>query len=313
VGPAARTWSVLHAAWHLARARQRAERLLSRPLPPLLVLLGAHAGELPGWAGGHHRLPADRYRLDEGLPQVDGELHLGGGRSFRATPDGPRWCAAAHNPAILAHEFGHHVVRHTADPRANDLAPPRGQDNRKVPLDEGTADYLAAITVGTPDFYGWHRAGVARFDRRRRALDAGWTMSSYTGGRDADPHADGLVWASALWSARTAAARVGEPEHFDALVLAALVGLGRFGAGGPRAEARRARKQFSAGLAALLAADEASGGRFGDAIEGAFAAHGIRLGVTNSGLRNACALPRQLGPPLGGLPSRPLLATSGCR
>lgn len=294
-GSGARTWSVLHAAWHLTRARERFERLLNRPLPPLLVRIGVHAEELPGWGGGHHRLPAAHYRLEEGAPEVHGELHLGAGRRFRATADGPRWAAAAHNPAILVHEFGHHVVRHTADPRANALASPHRQDNRKVALDEGTADYLAATVLGTADIYGWHRSGVPRHDRRRRALDVGWTMSSFTGGRHADPHADGTVWASALWSARSAAARILPTEHFDALVLEALVRLGRRGAGAPASQARRLRKQYAAGLGALLEADEAWRTGLGDAIQGSFAAHGIRLGASNSALRDACTLPPRVG------------------
>lgn len=283
--------------WLLSRALSWAQRRLARPLPPLVVRVGEHSSVWPTWTGGHYRLPARRSRVPERVAATTGEIHLGGGHRFLALDGMPgrQWIAAAHHPGIVVHEFGHHVVRHTADPRANARAAVRDQDNRKSALDEGTADFLAAVLLGTPDIYGWHRAHVPRGGRWRRDLDAGWTMAAFTGGRDADPHADGQVWAGALWAARVAVqARTARSDVFDRLLLDALVLLGRDEDGETVRELRRRRRRFASGLDALLAADDAGGTGVGDLVERAFAARGIVRGATNAELAARCTLPGRL-------------------
>lgn len=293
-----RAFGVVNVAWHLARGRAWVEALLGRPLPPLTVRIALHEDRWPHWSGGHYRLPAARYRLPEGSPAPDGEIHLGVGRRFLPTARGPLWNAPAHNPAIVVHEFGHHVVRHTADPRANDRAPAARQHNRKAALDEGTADYLAAALLGTPDIYRWQRGHEPTGSRRRRNLDAGWTMAAFCGGPDADPHADGSIWAGALWAARRAVtAATGDPLWFDALLLDALTRIGRADRDVTVAEARRRRRSFARGLEALLVADDAHATRVGHRIERAFAQRGIVAGASNARLRAACALPARIREP----------------
>lgn len=301
VPPAARGFGVFGVASHLARAVAWAERGLGRPLPPVLAAIGQHALHAPAWSGGHYRLPARRSRLPERVSNPSGEIHLGVGRRPLPWGAGTLWDAAAHNPAIVLHEFGHHVVRHTADPRANRLAAPHDQDNRKTALDEGTADYVAAVLLETPDIYGWQRGHLPRGARRRRDLDAGWTMAAFRGGGGADPHADGQVWAGALWAARTAVAeRTGRAEVLDGLLLHALDRMGWVdrgadpdGGADPRA-VRRRRRHFSAALAALLDADEAAGAGVGDLVEKAFGLRGIALGASNADLAARCTLPVRL-------------------
>lgn len=285
--------------WQLSQALQWAAARLRDPLPALLVRVGEHGAVRPAWAGGHYRLPARRSRIPEPVTTRTGEIHLGVGRRFLPVdgPPGRRWDAPAHNPAILLHEFGHHVVRHTSDPRANERAGPEDQDNRKSALDEGTADFLAAALLGTPDIYGWHRGHLPRGSRRRRDLDAGWTMRAFTGGRDADPHDDGQVWAGALWAARVAAGeRTGQPDVVDGLLVDALVRLGRDDGGETVRDLRRRRQRFGAGLAALLEADDARGTGVGDLVERAFAERGIVTGASNTALAARCTLPPSVGP-----------------
>jgi hypothetical protein len=104
----------------------------------------------------------------------------------------------------------------------NRLRPPRRQTNKKIALDEGTCDVLAAILLGRPDIYGWHRSGIEGWDPRRRALDVGRTMAHFRGGR-ADPHADGNVWASACWTARERVAAAGHDRaRFDRMLVRGL-------------------------------------------------------------------------------------------
>src|SRR5437588_513413 len=82
--------------------------------------------------GGHYRLPSHRYTDAWEYRPVspEGEIHLGPGRStlrFGALAEaarGPYQHNASHNGAILYHEYGHHINRHTADFRANALRPP---------------------------------------------------------------------------------------------------------------------------------------------------------------------------------------------
>jgi hypothetical protein len=294
-----RAFGAFTVSWQLARARAGIEALLGEALPPLTVRIGEHDGT-PGWrawSGGHYRLPARRYRMPERADiATTGEIHLGRGKRWLRVPWGRLWGAPAYNRGIVAHEFGHHVVRHTADLRCNARLAPACQSYGKVALDEGTADYLAAIQLGTPDIYGWHRAHEPRHGRMRRDLDAGWTMSAFVGGHGADRHADGQIWAGALWAARAAVIeRTGVPGVFDTLVLDMLRRLGRVGDDLPIQEARRLRRRYSTALDTLLTADDARGGRVGDLVENIFHSRGIHGGgIANGELRDRCTLPAQL-------------------
>src|SRR5204863_2291405 len=144
---------------HARRAALTANQLLveigAGPLPQLEVVVGAHFGsKLPGYgegdgdfrtgglrplSGGHYRLSARTTGVPEPIPvSPSGEIHLGPCR-YRKPFAG--WVSylrnAAHNPAIVYHEFGHHLCRHTADFRLNAERRPRNQRNGKVGVEEG--------------------------------------------------------------------------------------------------------------------------------------------------------------------------------
>jgi hypothetical protein len=195
-----------------------------------------------------------------------GEIHLGPGwqlleHGALVEAAGGRYRAnASHNAGIIYHEYGHHVTRHTADFRANNLVSSDQQNNRKTAIDEGTCDYWAATMLGTPHIWILHR----RHDDHEvhgRSLTSGKIMEDYDIGPRADVHANGTIWGAALWDLRTQmAAR--EPEGIrktDLLVLKALVLMGKLV---PRwqetsvASVRLARKNFDVGLTSLLLADE---------------------------------------------------------
>jgi hypothetical protein len=299
---AARAFGLTNAAFHTQRAMRYVADLLGWRLPRLVVRIGLH-DQLRRWGGGHYRLPARQYDPPESGPiEPDGEIHLGGGSGLLSAPGGGRYFAApAHNMAIVYHEIGHHICRHTADFRLNRWRPPGEQTNKKIALDEGTADLLTAILLGTPDIYAWHRAGIPRGDPRRRALDQPWTMARFRGG-SADPHLDGTVWASACWSARRRVVAAGfDPARFDRMLLRGLwwssphlppagqsgdaVGT-EFGwnlAGKAREQALRRRRYVAALLEAMLTVDSA----LADPVLAAMAEHGIRPGASNAELREA--------------------------
>jgi hypothetical protein len=178
------------------------------------------------------------------------------------------------------------VCRHTADFRLNALRPPHVQTNKKIAADEGTADLLTAILLGTPDIYGWHRAAVPAWDQRRRHLDPRWTMAHFRGGRT-DPHADGTVWASAGWTARRRVAEAGhEPARFDRMLLRGLALAGAEATAAeaePTEEALRRRRHFGALLGAMLRTEP----ELADPVLAGMAEHGIVLGATNAQLREA--------------------------
>lgn len=278
-------FGVVNTAYHLGRALERVAALLGRGLPPLVARVGAHAARHPGWGGGHYRLPAENYStLPEDEPPVStGEIHLGAGG--RVVPlDGRAYLhTASHDPAIVYHEFGHHVTNHTADLRCNRRRPPEAQTNRKIPIDEGTCDYIAAILMGTPDIYGWHRAGVPSYSARRRRLDAPRTMAHFVGGHRSDPHADGAIWSAALWASRCELERRGFlPDRFDAVVLRALDRIGRADPDLPIEIVQRRRRRFANALEAILAEDQACGGDLVETVETVFAARGIEAGTGNN-------------------------------
>jgi len=115
--------------------------------------------------GGHYRLPSLRYNLREFDPVAsEGEIHLGPGwhlLTHGALFDVAGTCYrhnAAHNAGVIYHEYGHHVSRHTADFRANALAPAELQSNLKTALDEGYCDYWTATMLDVPHIWVWHRS-----------------------------------------------------------------------------------------------------------------------------------------------------------
>lgn len=252
------------------------------PLPRVTAVVNAHhaATEQEGfrdglrrgerWVpfqGGHYRLPSRRYDVREYAPiSPDGEIHLGPGRQLLehgalVEAAGGRYRAnASHNAGILYHEYGHHITRHTADFRANRLRRPDRQNNRKTALDEGTCDYWTATLLETPHIWAWHR----RHDGHAihpRSLTSSKTMADYDPGPGADPHANGTIWAAALWDLRTrlAATAPDGRRRTDLLVLQTLLLLGRLVNPGREANLTSiccARKGHAAGLTALLQADE---------------------------------------------------------
>src|SRR4030088_2837465 len=217
--------------------------------------------------GGHYRLPAAHYDLHEHHPiSPDGEIHLGPGRNLLQygalveAAGGPYRANASHNAGVLYHEYGHNLTRHTVDFRANALRPPTRQNNRKSAIDEGTCDYLAATMLGPPHIWAWH----PRHDDEvihPRSLCSSKTMADYDTGPKADAHANGTIWAAALWDLRT---KLGQIEadrvrRTDLLVVHTLLLLGRLvdaSSGNTVNGIRRLRKSFQIGAAAMLHAYE---------------------------------------------------------
>lgn len=272
--------------FHLDRIAAYIDALLNElsasPLPQVTAVVNAHNAvtECDGardgvrrderWVpfqGGHYRLPSRRNDIREYIPvSFNGEIHLGPGRQLvehgaLAAAAGGRYRAnASHNAGILYHEYGHHLTRHTADFRANALRLPQRQNNRKTALDEGFCDYWAATMLQTPHIWCWHR----RHDQEEvhpRSLSSSKTTADYDASSRADPHANGTIWAAALWDLRT---RLGatEPDGIrqtDLLVVKTLLLLGRLGVDEPDAKVksvRHARADYTGALASLLDADE---------------------------------------------------------
>jgi hypothetical protein len=188
---------------------------------------------------------------------------------------------ASHNAGILYHEYGHHLTRHTADFRANALRLPERQNNRKTALDEGFCDYWAATMLQTPHIWSWHRRHDQE-DVHPRSLSSSKTMADYDASPGADPHANGTIWAAALWDLRT---RLGATEQdgvrqTDLLVVKMLLLLGRLGTDAPDASVksvRQARADYTVALASLLNADELlCSGRHRSTILAAFSRRGIQ-------------------------------------
>jgi hypothetical protein len=293
----AMAFGIVNVAYHLRRGLDYLAPLTGHSLPPLIARIGAHEGQRTTWGGGHYRLPAAAYSSlpETPPPAVTGEIHLGPGGAFTQAAGRRYFAAPAHVVAIIVHELGHHLTRHTADFRLNERRPPLAQANHKIALDEGTADYVAAIMLGTSDIYGWHRSGTPPTAQARRCLDGSWTMAAFRGGHDTDPHLDGTVWAAALWSAREAVRARGEPAvGFDRLVAEGLVRIGATDLEMPVETARHRRRSFGNALGAILEADAAHGGRFGALIAAAFADRGIEAGFSNADLRDRSrGLPRR--------------------
>jgi len=254
----------------------------SAPLPRVTAVVTAHhaATEHDGlrdgvrgrnhwlpFQGGHYRLPNSRYEMPEHNPvSPAGEIHFGPGwqlleHGALVEAAGGRYRAnASHNAGIIYHEYGHHITRHTADFRANNLVSSDQQNNRKTAMDEGTCDYWAATMLGTPHIWILHR----RHDDHEvhvRSLTSRKTMKDYDTRPRADVHANGTIWGAALWDLRTqmAAKESGGVRKTNLLVLKALLLMGMLT---PRwqetsvASVRLARKNFDVGLTSLLLADE---------------------------------------------------------
>ena len=280
----ARAFGLVNTAFHTQRTLRYVSKLLGHPLPHLLIRIGMHEQQRR-WSGGHYRLPGHGAGADPEATSPAGEIHLGGGAGFVVRPDTHRYFRVpAHNPAIICHEVGHHVCRHTADFRLNQLRPPRQQTNKKTALDEGTADLITAIQLGTPDIYGWHRHTIPDTHQRRRKLDPRWTMAHFHGGPDSDPHADGMVWASACWSARQRITDTGaDPTRFDTLLLHGMELAGHDHPADLSSDALRERRHFSRLMTAMAQADPA----LAPHVIAAMAEHGIHPGVSNNDLSRA--------------------------
>jgi hypothetical protein len=237
--------------------------------------------------GGHYRLPSRRFDLLEYEPiSSTGEIHLGPGRQLTehgalVEAAGGRYRAnASHNAGILYHEYGHHITRHTADFQANALRKPQRQNNRKPAIDEGTGDYWSATMLGTPHIWAWHRRHDAQEIHPRSLLSAK-TMADYDKSAGADPHANGTIWAAALWDLRThMAAHTPDGIHkTDLLVLQTLLLLVMHTAVPVETtrQIHRTRESFAEGLSALLDADERlSASRHRDIIMDSFSRRGIQ-------------------------------------
>ena len=277
------------------------QRLGAASLPRIIAVVTAHpaATERDGvrdgvrrpsgrwfpFQGGHYRLPARKYTVAEHEPlSPDGEIHLGPGwmlleHGALVEAGGGRYRAnASHNASIIYHEYAHHVARHTADFAANALRRPPRQRNRKPAIEEGTCDYWVATLLETPHIWAWHRRNDDQ-SSHRRCLASAKTMRDYDPRPGADPHANGTIWAAALWDLRTRLSPTEGALATDLLVLEALLLLGHLQPSardsGP-ASLRRVRSSFQAGLAALLHADALlNARRHQGIILSAFAARGI--------------------------------------
>lgn len=284
---AARAFSLTNVAWSARQLLERTETYLNVRLPPLLILIGRHETHRRRWGGGHYRLPAAAYsELPEPVPVAPtGEVHLGTGRTYVEHGGASYMHAPGHNVALVTHEVAHHVCRHVADFRLNRLRPSLQQTNRRSAVEEGTCDYLAAAMIGHPDIYGWHRGHLSLTDPRRRSLSSPWTMADFRGGQGVDPHADGSIWASALWDARSHAAQAGHPEeHVDRALIRGLERLGHEPGTDRDPETRRVRKYYGTLLSAMLEACDSA--PLAEHLERVMAARGIRPGWSNAYARD---------------------------
>lgn len=278
------------------------------PLPALRLVVECHPySRLPGYghgdgdrrgrkavtfSGGHYRRP-DKHDRDSYFAHrpremnPNGEVHLGPGNGPIRDAAGnillvhgePYNRKPSHNAGIIIHEVGHHIVSHTADFRCNRDRQPDACSHRKIHMDEGFSDYWAAVLLGTPTIYAWHRAGEPLDAQSNRDLRGPRTTADFVQG--GDPHENGNIWSSALWDLRTA---LGDDRQADLLALQMLALCGQVGPANPgRDRAIRARKMarkegFRDGLAFLLQADaRLSGGVRHALIQEIFAARGVDL------------------------------------
>jgi hypothetical protein len=293
----ARAFGVVNVAYHLHRGMEHLATLLGQQLPQLRVKIGIHAEEKPSWGGAHYRLPAEQYwEVSEPEPPAPaGEIHFGPGGRFLPYGAARYFHMPSHSAAIAYHELGHHLCRHTADFRLNNERPAGAQHNRKIPLDEGTSDYFAAVLLNTPDIFGWHRADYPPEVQERRRVDGEWTMASFWGqqspvrvwGEGTDAHVDGTIWSATLWATRQALQERGIcGEVFDRLVAQALLEAGPADSELPRLEAVQRRRSFARILQAILDIAQASQPECAETILRTFAERGIVLEGSNEELRD---------------------------
>lgn len=275
----------------------------SPSLPKVTVVVNAHhaatendglrdgvmrpSGWLP-FQGGHYRLPSAHYNLMEyNAISPDGEIHIGPGWRLLeygklVEAAGGRYRAnASHNASILYHEYGHHITRHTADFRANDLCHTHQQDNRKIAIDEGMADYWTATLLNNPHIWILHHRHDEEIIHPRSLLSTK-TIVHYDNSKRADPHGNGTIWAATLWDLRTKMFKmaVDGVRRTDLMILKSLLLLGQVtGKVQPPniKSIRCSRKSFAVGLKALLEADDILfSGLYHDVILSTFSARGIQ-------------------------------------
>ncbi|MDQ3750472.1 MAG: M36 family metallopeptidase [Acidobacteriota bacterium] len=253
----------VNAYFHASRLAYYVNELLGEigaaQLPPVRILTNAHSGyDLTTGQfnpervldGGHYRMRARRYEPSEETEiNLSGEVHLGGGRYYlkwglppapgasrtRRLDGRPYLHQTSHNPAIVYHEYAHHIVRHTADFRCNNQRLPHKQSNAKSWLDEGTCDYFTAAMLGHNGIYRWHRAGLPPAHPLSRNLEPGRSMAEFDSSPHADPHFNGTIWATILWRLRRKLIEtqgIGERE-FDRIALQTLLLIGETGKPNP--------------------------------------------------------------------------------
>jgi len=300
-----------HADRTLTYANSLLRELGEKPLPYLRIVVNDHyCSRLPGYrqndcdrrrssrsrsfGGGHYRLPTTRFQ-DEGFEHSaeamhpGGEVHLGSGNSFIKDARGARVVVngypysenSSHNAGIIVHEVGHHINSHTADFRANRDRSPQEYSNRKIHLDEGTADYWTAVMLHSPDIYEWHDAAVELADSGNRNLSGLRTTADFI--QNGDPHKNGNIWSSALWDLRQA---MNNGHNTDLLVMKALVLMGQIGPENPGNDPQirklkiEHKDEFQDGLLMLLKVDcQLYGGRYRPVILKTFVQRGIGPGT----------------------------------
>jgi hypothetical protein len=250
-------FGMVNAYLHATRVARYVNRLLGQlgapALPVLPVIVSAHSGSrLAGFGHGDgdyrsgrmRPLSGGHYRVSQrttGVPEPDliwpsGEMHLGPGRLRQPFAGRDSYLrAAAHNPATIYHEYGHHLCRHTADFRLNAERPPAEQRNGKPGLEEGVCDYLAASMLRTGRPYGWYRR-----ERGERRDPAGWSGRNDDG--LVDGYALGARWAALWWRCRQRLQLHGhlDAEGHDRALMATLLALGATAE--PGTGSRRARQ-----------------------------------------------------------------------
>jgi hypothetical protein len=106
-------------------------------------------------------------------------------------------------------------------------------------------------------------------------------MADYDASPRADSHANGTIWAAALWDLRTQLGRAEADgvRRTDLMVVQALLLLGQIldlSDGGNLNGIRRLRESFQMGAAAMLLADELlHSGRYKELIRASFSRRGI--------------------------------------
>lgn len=304
-------FGMVNTFFHVERAARYVNGLLSelgrRELPSLHVVVSAHSGSrLPeyGQADGDYRqgrlrpLQGGHYRLSSlttGVPEPiavgpTGEVHLGPGRSREPFAGESSYLRnAAHNPATIYHEYGHHLCRHTADFRLNGERVPEAQRNGKTGPEEGVCDYLAASLLGTGRPYGWYRP--ERGERRDPETDR-----PRLGDNETDAHALGARWAAVFWRTRQTLLRqglIGSPRDHDRAVVQTLLEVGdvaaRPGDYRPRRNRAAERSAPQTIASAYLAALDAAGGRrAADVAEGLLEADVLLGGGDRTPKASAC-------------------------